>query len=142
MALILANTYAPIRHCHVIIFLYLTHEILTLIFLFSHHHHVGSSSRRPSTVNHLVVDTTHHHHHTFSSLQQPIRPQQPSSSLLQICVNSIAAPTTPTMSTIDAHSSNGSASTPCSTTDLHLHVATTINVSTDHGSTTVAVRTP
>jgi len=95
MALILANTYAPIRHCHVIIFLYLTHEILTLIFLFSHHHHVGSSSRRPSTVNHLVVDTTHHHHHTFSSLQQPIRPRQPPSSLLQICANSIAAEVPP-----------------------------------------------
>ncbi|QCD96648.1 hypothetical protein DEO72_LG6g1355 [Vigna unguiculata] len=81
-----------------------------------------------------MADTAHHHHHTFSSLQQPIRPWQPPSSLLQIYANSIAAPATPTMSTIDAHSSNGSASTPCNTTDLHLYAATTINASTNHGS--------
>jgi len=33
------------------------------------------------------------------------------------------------MSTIDAHSSSGNASTPCSTTDLHLHAATMISLS-------------
>ena len=37
---------------------------------------------------------------------------------------------------------SGSASTPCSTTDLHLHAATTINARKNHGSTATTVRSP
>jgi len=78
--IILANTYAPIRVCHIIIFLHLTHETLTLIFLLSYNHH---GSRR-SLFTDLAISratTTDLHLNHLVNLQHPKMRVPPTTTL-------------------------------------------------------------